>query len=306
MMSQAKIESDEVVLPRRLDQFLAGDLLVSTGDKIFLEEQRVAQPFERGLTVAVTLRGQIDCRIDDRTAVRMAAPSVSLILTGRQHRREQVFGARQHLRYTLVHLSPVLVESHLGRPFQSFVDKGRRHGDGQDPALIVRRADAMICSVALQLIVCPLEGVARSLFLMGKSFELIALALECCVPEIDGYAAGPHLSAGEVERLTIVRMTLLDQIAQPPSLEQLAASAGFNTRTLGSGFRRLFGTTVAEFIREQRLQLAYRLIATGETSVTEIAYSIGYTPPYLSTLFRARFGLPPSDLIERRLSNRSK
>lgn len=288
--------SHGILLPKRFLTLLGGDMIVSTGETEFQEEKRVLTPFKRGLTAAVTLEGRMSCRIDDRPPIAVEAPAVSLVLSASEHRREQIFAAGQTFRYALVHLSAGIVETHVGVPLSELlaqvVDREGRIG----PVFITAAADQAVRSLASQIMVCPLRGLARDPFLLGKSLELAAYALERCLPAPDAVEASSGLSASEVERLTEARDILVRHYAEPLSVPRLAAGVGLNAKTLGVGFRRLFGSSISEFLQEYRLQLAYNILAAGEAGVAETAYRVGYTPAYLSTLFRNRFGLSPRDM----------
>jgi AraC-like DNA-binding protein len=84
---------------------------------------------------------------------------------------------------------------------------------------------------------------------------------------------------------------------EPLDLEQLAAVAGIGIRALQLGFRRHFGTSISEMLRDIRLaRLNARLIAASpDESVTDIAFELGFT--HLSrtaSVYRAKFGETPS------------
>lgn len=287
---------NNVLLPKKFTPLLDGELVISTGENEFVEERRVIDPFKRGLTVAVTLDGRMSCRIDDRPAIWVEAPSVSLILSASAHRREQVFAPEQTFRYALVHLSVAAAQSLTGIPFDALLARAARQDGGHAPAFLTTGADAVIRSIAAQIMVCPVQGMARDLFLLGKGLELVACAIESCL-SADGLSeVGRGLSASEVERATAARDILVQRYAEPLVVSQVAAMVGLNAKALGLAFRRLFGTGIPEFLQEYRLQLAYTLLAAGEASVAETAYRVGYTPAYLSTLFRSRFGVSPRDL----------
>lgn len=54
------------------------------------------------------------------------------------------------------------------------------------------------------------------------------------------------------------------------------------------------GTTVTNFIRNERLILAEELIQTSDMNISEIVYSIGFTSrSYFSKIFRNKFNCTP-------------
>lgn len=60
-------------------------------------------------------------------------------------------------------------------------------------------------------------------------------------------------------------------------------------------FKALMGCSPQQFLMEQRLLTAQKLLAEGKYNCTEIAYRCGFcTSAQFSVLFKKRFGLPPS------------
>lgn len=198
-----------ILLPKQFVRLLAGELVISTGENEFSEERRVIEPFKRGLTAAVTLEGRMSCRIDDRSAIQIEAPSVSLILSTSEHRREQVFSPDQTFRYTLIHLSTAIAESHIGIGFETLLTRAMQRNGGHAPVFLTTAADASVRSIASQIMVCPIQGAARDLFLLGKGLELVAYAIDSCLPADALLEVGSGLSAGEMERITAARDILV-------------------------------------------------------------------------------------------------
>ncbi|MFY0308516.1 helix-turn-helix domain-containing protein [Leisingera sp. D0M16] len=85
--------------------------------------------------------------------------------------------------------------------------------------------------------------------------------------------------------------------AEPLTVSAIAAAAGCSIRTLQAGFRRHFGLTPVEYLRELRLDLARYLLLSrpAGTPVSSIAYDSGFSHlGRFSQLYRARFGELPS------------
>ncbi|MDQ0085924.1 CheY-like chemotaxis protein [Variovorax boronicumulans] len=95
--------------------------------------------------------------------------------------------------------------------------------------------------------------------------------------------------AQAVERL--VRADL----ANVPTLPELAARVGTHEKRLSRVFREQTGHTVFEFAREARLAEAQRLLAESALSVEEVALAVGFSSAAnFSTAFRERFGRTPT------------
>lgn len=100
----------------------------------------------------------------------------------------------------------------------------------------------------------------------------------------------PHRDHAEQARL------LLDaRLADPPSVPELARTIGLNETDLRRSFKAAFGTTIIDYLRDRRLEVARMLVLRRELSVASIAYRVGFaSPANFATAYRRRFGRPPS------------
>ncbi|ODP33580.1 DNA-binding response regulator [Pandoraea sp. ISTKB] len=95
------------------------------------------------------------------------------------------------------------------------------------------------------------------------------------------------------------RALLLDQLSTTPELAGLASAVGTNTRRLNLAFRRCVGVTVFDFLREERMKEARRLLSETSLDVQDIAAAVGFaSAANFATAFRERFGMPPSGFRE--------
>ena len=88
---------------------------------------------------------------------------------------------------------------------------------------------------------------------------------------------------------------LCGHLDSEPSLDELAKIAGSNRLTLSRHFKRLYGMTVFEWLREQRLSHAAKLLGESNRPISEIATTVGYSSLQgLANAFKQRFELSPS------------
>ena len=91
----------------------------------------------------------------------------------------------------------------------------------------------------------------------------------------------------------------LSEIGEAPALSELALLCNVSVRQLTRGFRVSRGCSIGEYIAQNRLDHARRLLATS-ASVKEISYSLGFsTPANFSTTFRRATGESPREFRER-------
>jgi DNA-binding response OmpR family regulator len=97
------------------------------------------------------------------------------------------------------------------------------------------------------------------------------------------------------------RKLLLSRLNETPDLTGLAQAVGTNARRLNLAFKRCVGVTVFDFLREERMKEAQRLLCETALDVQAIARALGYGGGNnFATAFRERFGLSPSSLRQSR------
>lgn len=93
------------------------------------------------------------------------------------------------------------------------------------------------------------------------------------------------------------RKLLRERLDHTPELVALAQALGTNARRLNQAFRRCAGTTVFEFLREERMREARRLLCETGLDIQAISQAVGFgNRGNFSTAFRERFGMAPTAL----------
>ena len=87
---------------------------------------------------------------------------------------------------------------------------------------------------------------------------------------------------------------ILDNLSNRITLDHLSEHFFVNKYYLLREFKKHVGYTVHQYIQEQRLKQAQRLIQEGKSPLTEICYACGFSD-YSSffRLFKRRYGVPP-------------
>lgn len=90
-------------------------------------------------------------------------------------------------------------------------------------------------------------------------------------------------------------------LANAPSLPELARQVGTNEKRLTELFRAATGLPVFTWLREERVLLACRLLTESELDIQQIADQVGYgSASNFTTMFRERMGVTPRDYRQAR------
>ena len=142
------------------------------------------------------------------------------------------------------------------------------------------------------------DNVAVQLMMRGLIFELFGHQMEQLLYRNKEIETG-ILTLGELE---VVR-ALSSRIRENPNVEYTVSSfskeTGLSPRKLQEGFKRIYGRTVIDYVRDVRLDVAIELMKTTEMNISEIVYSIGFTSrSYFSKIFKRKYHCSPSYCLE--------
>ena len=88
-----------------------------------------------------------------------------------------------------------------------------------------------------------------------------------------------------------------DNKTQVLSLEKMARVAGLSQFYFQRLFKKVFHQSPAQYLEKVRMEEAIQLLKTGKYSITEIAYSLGYSDlAYFSRRFKRFFGSSPKQI----------
>lgn len=144
---------------------------------------------------------------------------------------------------------------------------------------------------AQQVMACnPVQPTAR---LTRHGHAMTVLAAELAHLFEDDSGASARAASRERAMAESARAILLQELHDPPSLQDLARRIGTNQLKLKRLFHRHFNNTPYGLLLEIRMRHAYRLLESGH-SVGAAAAAVGYQhASNFSTAFARYFGIPP-------------
>ncbi len=105
----------------------------------------------------------------------------------------------------------------------------------------------------------------------------------------------------DIEALHLARDILINNIQNPPSMQELSKLVKLNEFKLKVGFKQKFNITPYKLVTQYRMQKAKQLLETGDMNIYEISKLVGYKyQNNFTKVFKEHFGIRPSELIKSR------
>lgn len=137
----------------------------------------------------------------------------------------------------------------------------------------------------------------KNLYLKGKSYELLSLFFNS--NEDPNAENCPFLVDEEnVLKIKKAKEIIIDQMAEPPGLQDLADQVGISLKKLKVGFKQIYGDTVYSFLFDYKMEFARKLLDSGSYNVNEVGLKIGYsTSSHFIAAFKKKYGTTPKKYL---------
>ncbi|MBB6240165.1 AraC-like DNA-binding protein [Pedobacter sp. AK013] len=142
---------------------------------------------------------------------------------------------------------------------------------------------------------CQFTGGLKLLFLQSKCLELLALQAQAFELAAHKTNTSTIKSAYDKDRIYYAREYLLANANHPPSLTELAKTAGINEFKLKQGFKEVFQNTVFGYLSDYKLMRAKELLTDSTKNIKHISDELGYSSvQHFSSAFSKKFGISPA------------
>lgn len=154
-----------------------------------------------------------------------------------------------------------------------------------------------ISVILSQIINYNLHPSIKALYVKGKIYELIALYFNKS-PNAD-IEQCPYLADEEnVKKIKMAKEIILANMAEPPTLSELASEIGLSLKRLKEGFKQIYGDSVYSFLFDHKMDHARRLLETGQYNVNEIGLKVGYsTASHFIAAFKKKYNTTPKKYL---------
>lgn len=140
------------------------------------------------------------------------------------------------------------------------------------------------------------ENFTRKLFLEGMAYQILTQQILQYQDDQMDESSRMLLRSTELKQIHQIANLIDVNISDIPSVENMAKEAGMNINKLQAGFKKLYGTTVNNFVQMKRLDVAYNLLTKTDLSISEIVNAIGLSSKsYFSKIFKEKHEITPSE-----------
>ena len=175
-------------------------------------------------------------------------------------------------------------------PFLSDENKNKKYYDE-----VEIKPTALI--VLQQIINSNVNSSIRNLYITGKTYELLSLHFQHDESNMAEYC--PFLvDEQNVQEIRRAKDIIIANMAEPPSLQELANEIGLNIKKLKEGFKQIYGDTVYSFLFDYKMEHARRLLESNQHNVNEVGLKVGYsTASHFIAAFKKKFGTTPKKYV---------
>ena len=175
-------------------------------------------------------------------------------------------------------------------PFLSDENSNRKYYDDTEIKPIV--------SIVLQQIInSNINSSIRELYIKGKVYELLSLHFQKD-ENVEGEYCPFLVDEQNVLKIRKAKEIIIERMAEPPSLQELANEIGLNIKKLKEGFKQIYGDTVFSFLFDYKMEHSRRLLETNQYNVNEVGVKVGYsTASHFIAAFKKKFGTTPKKYV---------
>lgn len=183
--------------------------------------------------------------------------------------------------------------AHEGNSFFNFANiKGGR------PIIEEKAVSTSIKTVLHQIVDKKMHGALQNIYMKGKIYELLSLYFNISKESESDHC--PFMANEEtVSQIKKAKDIIIENMANPPNLEELSKEVGLNIKKLKMGFKEFYGTPVFTFLLNYKLDYSKKLLEDNNLNVSEIAILIGYSnSSHFIAAFKKRFGVTPKQFTK--------
>ena len=144
------------------------------------------------------------------------------------------------------------------------------------------------------------EGFIKNIMVEGRVKLLLAILIKQYKDDIKNRQKIKGLTSSELQRIIEVAEHIKINPSAPYSLKKLTKAFAISPSTLQKGFKILHNRTVADYIKNIRIEVAENMMKNRDCTISEIVYDIGFTSrSYFSKIFKEKYKCSPKHYQEK-------
>lgn len=101
-----------------------------------------------------------------------------------------------------------------------------------------------------------------------------------------------------LRRIRQAKEIVIERMAEPPSLKELAVEIGLPLKKLKEGFKQIYGDSVYSFLFDHKMEYARKMLESGKYNVNEVGLKVGYsTASHFIAAFRKKYHTTPKKYL---------
>lgn len=148
-----------------------------------------------------------------------------------------------------------------------------------------------------QLMSFNLNNSVKNLYAKGKAYELLSLFFNRS-EDADIEQCPFLVDEVNIAKLKKAKDIIIANMAEPPTLKVLSGTIGLSLKKLKEGFKQIYGDTVYGFLFDYKMEVARKLLESGNYNVNEVGLKVGYsTSSHFIAAFKKKFGTTPKKYL---------
>lgn len=163
---------------------------------------------------------------------------------------------------------------------------------GNQSFLFEEIVSPQIQDLAAEIVTANIPGQLHGLYYRAKAEQLIYLLLVELLKRNE--ASVGMINTADVKTIYRVRDKILENMDEPPKLEDMVLFSGMSKSKLQSLFKQVFGNSIYNYYQSFRMRQAAEMIREQNISVSEVGYSMGFSNlSHFTRMFEKHIGVKP-------------
>lgn len=166
------------------------------------------------------------------------------------------------------------------------------------PIIEPKKISSSVNSILNQLTTKQLNQSLRPVYLKGKVYELLSYYFSTTSEDETEHC--PYIASEEtITKIKNAKEIIIEEMNNPPSLDELAKRVGLNIKKLKNDFKEFYGVPVFTFLLNYKMELAKKLLLEQQLNVNEIALNLGYSnSSHFIAAFKRKFEITPKQFAK--------